>query len=394
MSDKVYLKNPYLTECDAVTSNIIKKNNEVHISFDKTVFYPDLICGQLKDIGTISDIEVLHVYQKDETIYHVLKKPPKKKNVHMKINWSHRWDQMQQHSCQHLLSFAFKNIFNADTVAFRIGSEYSNLDVDLETVTDDMITKIEDYVNKIVLSCFDFNTYVDDFSNQSSSDDLVQKNGNTQTLTTCFGTHVRNTGEIGLIKIRSRERIKTGIRIEFLAGLRTLHDYSKKTKNIENIALLLNAREFDIEKKIDNLLTQKKMLEKSNRDLFESNIRLLAKNLIGTKRKIGSINYIFMFYENEDINDYNRAVKMIIDEHSDFLIMLYSKKSLHLQFLIASSKNLNVDYLSIFSILQKKFPLKYGGSAYFVQGVLNNDNPQEFINELSNMTMKNFNVIL
>lgn len=392
MSDKIYLKNPYLTECDAVTSDIIKKNNEVHISFDKTVFYPDLICGQLKDIGTISDIEVLHVYQKEDTIYHVLKKPPKKKNVHMKINWNHRWDQMQQHSAQHLLSFAFKNIFNADTISFRIGSEYSTLDVDLESITDNMITKIEDYVNTIVLSCFDFNTYIlADFPQESSPDILEKKIGN---LSSCFGTHVRNTGEIGLIKIKSRERIKIGIRIEFLAGFRTLHDYSKKTKNIENIAFLLNAREFDIEQKTESLLTQKKALEESNRNLFESNIRLLAKNLIGTKRKIGSINYISVFYENEDINDYNRVVKMIIDEHPDFLIMLYSKKSLQLQFLIASSKNLNVDYLAIFSILQKKFPLKYGGSAYFVQGVLNNDNPQEFVNELSNMTMKNFNVIL
>lgn len=398
MTEKIYLKNPYLTECNANVINSIKKNNEFHIVFDKTVFYPDLIGGQPRDIGTIDEMEVLHVYEKENEIYHVLKKNPGKKNVCMKIDWMHRWDLMQQHSAQHLLSFSFKKIFNEDTVGSRIGSDSSSVDIRLNTFSDDMVQKIEDYANKIIMSCFDFIPYlaIGSFHNVSISE---SKNGKTEekkkslSVPVC-GTHVRNTGEIGLVKILSWEQIKTGVRIEYYAGFRALKDYSEKSKNLKSITSLLGTRQAGIERKIKNYLIEKDEILQINHKLKEKNTLLLQSFLTTIKQRAGNVNYIYKIFEDTDMEDYNEVVKKITDENQNFLVVLFFKRFQAIEFLISCSNHFTVDFLNVFSLLQKNFPLKYGGNAHFVKGVLKNENLNYFTDELSKLILQNFNVIL
>ena len=104
MTEKVYLENPYLRQIDARIVDKKYVNNKYYIKTNKTIFYPNLAGGQPGDKGTINGIEVLDTYEEDHDIIHVLKDNVHSDKVQLSIDWENRFDYMQQHFGQHLLS--------------------------------------------------------------------------------------------------------------------------------------------------------------------------------------------------------------------------------------------------------------------------------------------------
>ncbi|MGL5085290.1 MAG: alanine--tRNA ligase-related protein [Clostridium sp.] len=149
MTEKLYYENQYEKSFTAEIVNITEKNNEFHIVLDKTYFYPEG-GGQPSDTGYIESIEVLSVYEENGVIYHVTsKKPIKIHKVKCSISWETRFDFMQQHLGQHILSACLLDKFNATTVGSHLGSTSSTVDVDkllniaqIEEVDEDTIAII------------------------------------------------------------------------------------------------------------------------------------------------------------------------------------------------------------------------------------------------------------
>ena len=276
MKHKLYLENPYLRQADARIIDKKFENNLYYLKLDKTIFYPHLSGGQPRDEGHINGIPVVDVYEEDNNIIHVIKENIHSDKVRLEINWPRRIDLMQQHTGQHLLSAGFYKLFNGDTVGFHLGSDYVYVDINLAELSWEEAEKIEDYVNKIITSDFEIKTsYVDlkdldklDLRKDTKLDSNIRiVEIDSIDFSPCAGTHLRNTGELGMIKIRKWKKYKGNIRVEFVCGKRALKDFSWKNQAINDIALLLSSKDSDVYEKVNILYNQKREAEKELRKL-------------------------------------------------------------------------------------------------------------------------------
>lgn len=278
MTERVYLNNPYLRQLDARIVEKIYKNDKYYIKTDRTIFYPNLVGGQPGDKGTINGIEVIDTYNEGEDIVHVVGDNIHSDKVLLSIDWDNRFDYMQQHSGQHLLSAVFYKLFNGETISFYIGKEYMYIDVNLSSIQEEEIIKVEEFANKIIFSNFPMKSYIIEKSELEKMPNIKNSTANSKIriveidgidFSPCYGTHLRHTGEIGIIKIQKVEKHKKGIRIEFLCGNRALEDYSWKNDYIKNIANLLGTEDENVQNMVFQLYNNKKDLEKENEILKE-----------------------------------------------------------------------------------------------------------------------------
>lgn len=278
MTQKIYLDSSYLREIDGRIIDKIYKDDKYYLKLDRTIFYPHLSGGQPRDKGTINGVEVIEVYEEDGDIVHVLNENIQSNKVLLNIDWDNRLDNMQQHTGQHLLSAAFYKLYNGETLGFHIGKDYVYIDINITDFSEEDIEKIELYTNRIVFSNFEIKSYYIEKDNNDMIPLSRESNFNSNIriveidnidFSPCAGTHLKSTGEIGIIKIRKWKRYKGNTRIEFVCGNRALLDYIWKNKAINDTSLLLSSKDTDLFEKVQILYRQKKELEKKTRKLQE-----------------------------------------------------------------------------------------------------------------------------
>ncbi|NLY86379.1 MAG: metal-dependent hydrolase [Tissierellia bacterium] len=376
MTEKLYLNNPYLREIDARIVEKTYKNGKYYIKLNRTIFYPHLSGGQPGDKGTINGVEVLEVYEDNMDIVHVTRDNIHSDKVMLNIDWDNRLDNMQQHSGQHLLSAAFYKLYNGETVGFHIGEDYVYIDVTLPELTEEEAKKVEIYANRIIFSNFDIKSY---YIEKKDIDKIpVRKQPSVSShiriveidnidFSPCGGTHLRQTGEIGLIKIRKWEKYKGNIRLEFVCGNRALADYSWKNKAVNDISLLLSSKDKDIYNKVKTLLDQKIALEKENRSLKEEIVKYEGKELLRSAFKVKNKPFISKIFTDKDLKEIN-AISAFLNNVSSSIHILGSNKDNKGQFLVSVPKDIDINLKDILKEVSNEFDLKGGGNANTVQG--------------------------
>ena len=376
MTEKIYLENPYLRQIEARITEKKYMNNKYYIKTNKTIFYPNLAGGQPGDKGTINGVEVLDTYEDGVDIVHVVKDNIHSDRVQLSIDWNNRFDYMQQHSGQHLLSSVFYKLFNGETIGFYIGKEYVYIDIDIPKITEEEIEKIEEFANKIIFSSFSIKSYIVERKDMDKlpvrKDPIVNSNIRIVEIdgidfSPCCGTHLRNTGEIGMIKIRKVESYKGNIRVEFVCGNRALKDYTWKSKSIKDISNLLSSKDKDAYNRVEKLYTAKENLEKENRLLREKLNKYIAADLIRKSETINGINLIF-----------NKSIDMEFKELQSLLpyvnlientIVLFGVEGKDTgQFILSRSQNLQINMKEIFEEISQDMEIRGGGSPQTIQG--------------------------
>ena len=225
MTERLYYNDSYLADFRARVVDASPDRTRVYL--DRTAFYPTS-GGQPFDTGKLGSVDVIEVVDEDDRIVHVLGTALAETDVSCVVDWRRRFDHMQQHTGQHLLSAVLVDMFDAATVSFHLGAESSTIDVS-RALEADQIRKAERRANEIV--CENRPVAV---SYRHSSEDLglrkaTEREGEVRIVSiqdldrsACGGTHVRATGEIGPILIRKLDRIRGNLRIEFLCGLRAV----------------------------------------------------------------------------------------------------------------------------------------------------------------------------
>jgi alanyl-tRNA synthetase len=225
MTQRLYYTDSYLRDFRASVAGRSDDGRTIYL--DRTAFYPTS-GGQPYDLGAIAGVAVLEVADEDDRIAHKLASPIDAASVECSIDWERRFDHMQQHTGQHLLSAVFEELFGLKTVSFHLGAESAS--IDLEGNADAAIAqKGERRANEIV---FENRPVAVTFEDAAEARGLRKPSDRTGTLrivsidaldrSACGGTHVRATGEIGAILIRKLERIRTQTRVEFLCGGRAV----------------------------------------------------------------------------------------------------------------------------------------------------------------------------
>ena len=377
MTEKIFLENPYLSEIDARITEKKYLKNKFYLKLNRTIFYPNLAGGQPKDEGKINDIDVIDVFEEGGDIVHVIEKNINSDKVHLKIDLNLRFDYMQQHSGQHLLSAVFYKLYNGKTLGFHIGSEYSYIDIDISDFNEEEAKKVETFANKVIYSNLPIKTYEilkDDVSKipvrqkptVDSNIRIVEIDG--FDFCPCCGTHCKATGEIGMVKIRKWEKQKRNIRIEFSCGFRALNDYSWKNSYINKISNILSTKDKDVLHKFEKLFTEYENLEKDNRDLREELLIYKAKNLLKESQLKNGVRIIKKIFIDTDFKEVS-FISSYLKENENVLTLFTVINQEKCQFIFSRNKLIKVNMQRILKAIQNSIPeIKGGGNSQTVQG--------------------------
>lgn len=227
MTERIYYTDARLTE---FTARVVEVAGD-RVYLDRTAFYPTS-GGQLFDVGTLGDARVVDVVDEKERIAHVLEKPARfspNDELKARVDWTRRFDHMQQHTGQHLLSAVFEELFGHKTVSVHFGDESSTLDLDVASLPKDRALKAERRANEIVFENRPVTVTFEDAASAAGLRKAADRTGEIRVVeiegidrSACGGTHVRGTGEIGPVVVRRIEKSKQSTRVEFLCGWRAL----------------------------------------------------------------------------------------------------------------------------------------------------------------------------
>lgn len=379
MTFKLFIENSYLKEIEAKVLNKKCINEMWHIKLDRTIFYPHLVGGQTRDFGSINGIEVMDVYEESKAIYHILQEDISASNVKLIINWDHRFDMMQQHSGQHLLSSCFFRLANAETLSSHLGEDSAYIDINLKDLTIEEVYRIESLANKIVYSNFKIKSF---FLNEKEvaklplrklatvKEDIRIVEIENIDYSPCGGTHVNYTGEIGIIKIKRWYKNKNNMRVEFVCGKRALEDYNKKTLYINELNQLFSSKDKDIIYKSKSVYYKKVELKKEVKLLRGELCKYKGDCFFNNSISINGINYIIKTLEDIDLTEINQIAQYLNKKNK--LIQIYGiNNKNNSQFLISRSNDLDIDLKDVFNIVNNELDLEGGGNYKMVQGEVN-----------------------
>lgn len=226
MTTRLYYSDSYLTEFDALVVERAEDGRRVYL--ERTAFYPTS-GGQPHDTGMLGDAAVRDVIDEGERIAHVLDAPVNEGVVTGRIAWPRRFDHMQQHTGQHVLSAVLADLFGWATVSVHFGADVSTLDVDVPAVSPDQVARAERRANEIVFENRPVTVSYEDAEDASGLRKASTREGMLRIVSiadldrsACGGTHVRATGEIGAILIGKIDKVRQSARLEFVCGLRSV----------------------------------------------------------------------------------------------------------------------------------------------------------------------------
>jgi alanyl-tRNA synthetase len=226
MTLRLYYTDSYLRDFDAAI--VERAGDGCRIYLDRTAFYPTS-GGQPFDTGTLGGVEVVDVVDEVEQIAHLLARPIEGGRAAGSVNWERRFDHMQQHTGQHLLSAVLRQSLGHDTIGVHFGRENSTLDLDATAIDHGRLIEAELQANRLVAENRPVEVSFEEAGNVSGLRKTSAREGTLRIVTisaldrsACGGTHVHATGEIGPILIGKSERVKKNLRLEFLCGSRAV----------------------------------------------------------------------------------------------------------------------------------------------------------------------------
>ncbi len=293
MSERRYYWDAYQTQFTAQVVERVQANGRSALILDQTYFYPTS-GGQPHDTGTLANaastqatavIDVT-VREDDGAILHWLASPisPEIRHVNGRIDWPRRFDHMQQHSGQHILSQALLRTANAATISFHLSADSVTIDLDLPQLSPQQLIAAETLANEIVwenrpitarqvtlAEAARLNLRKIPEAAPGDALRLVEIAG--FDLTACGGTHVAHTGAVGLIKIVKLERMRGQARVVFCCGSRALADYRQKQETLQEMGALLTTHFAEFPNGVRGLQAE---LQAANRLVKQQMEQLLA----------------------------------------------------------------------------------------------------------------------
>ena len=229
MTEKLYQQDAYLRRFTATVLDCQpSKNNTFLVTLDRTAFYPEG-GGQPADTGSLGDVQVLDVHEKEGVITHTCDAPlVVGAEVSGEINWERRFDHMQQHSGEHIVSGMICARFHCDNVGFHLGSDLTTIDFNCDMTLEDAL-EIEAAANRYITEDHPLEVLYPTAEElpgipYRSKKELSGQVRLTQfpgaDLCACCGTHVRSAAQVGLVKLISCQKFRSGVRLELLCGNR------------------------------------------------------------------------------------------------------------------------------------------------------------------------------
>ncbi len=359
---KLYDENSYLTEFCATVLSCEKTERGYAVILDKTAFFPEE-GGQSADTGTLNGANVIDVKINGDTITHYVE-CELSGEVLGKIDWEVRYDKMQQHTGEHIVSGLVHKLYGYDNVGFHLGSDDVTFDFN-GPLTREQLDKIELLANEIVYKNAPIFTYYPDNPKTLEYRSKTDISGPVRIveikdtdMCACCAPHVKNTGEVGIIKLLEAQSYKGGVRIHLACGKRAVVDYQTKFYNLGVIATALssgknNAAEFfnKYQDDVANLKAQLSACKKANLKLRADTIEKTDGNIV--------------IFENMDVSDLREFVNSLDGKYGGLCAVFCENQNGGYNFVIAS-KSIKLQDLA--QKFREMFGAKCGGNDVMIQG--------------------------
>lgn len=378
MSRKLYYEDAYLkTFTAAVLERGVEENGTPFVVLDQTAFYP-VGGGQPCDLGMINGVQVVDVEEVNDRILHRLAAPLAEGDdpVTAELDWARRNDLMQQHTGQHILSAAFEELFEAETVGFHLGREVTTIDLTVSELTQEMVEQAEQMANSII---FENRLIEARFVTSEELAEMPLRKPPTVTenvrivsvkdfdYSPCGGTHFSQTGEVGPIKVLSWSKYKGNTRLELVCGWRTLNAMTGKQLILRNLSRQLTSAEADLPANVERLLSEKKELDKQLQEIKEKLIATEAQEALQGAVAHDTLKIAALTLENRTIPELQKLGQHIaaLDPNAVALLVTSGEKT---QLVFARGANVPV---KMNELLKETLPLiegKGGGNPDTAQG--------------------------
>lgn len=268
MTERLFYKDAYIKEFESEVKSCEKTEEGYLVTLSQTAFYPEG-GGQPGDRGTLyiedEKIQVLDTQEKGEEILHFCDRPVEiGKIVRGSIDWNRRFTHMQEHSGEHIISGIICKAHNCNNIGFHMGKDCVTIDFDVVLSWED-IEAAEKTANAVIMQNAEI---LEEYPSAEVLKELSYRSkkeleGAVRIVTipgadicACCGTHVKHTGEIGLLKVTACEHFKNGVRLTLLIGKKALEDYAHKQENIKKISTLLSVKPENTAEAVDKLKEQ------------------------------------------------------------------------------------------------------------------------------------------
>ena len=410
MTEKIFYKSLYQTEFDAEVLEVVDGRGLV---LDRTLFYPGG-GGQPCDLGFINGLEVVNVYEHEGTIVHELKDLNiNLKKVHGVIDWARRFEMMQQHLGEHIFAAVLYNKFNINTLRMRIENGAASLDLD-KLVDENIICEAESEANEIIWKNIPveiLNADIDDikkFSRKQPPSKAGIKAVRVVKIAgvdyvPCCGLHVKNTGEVGVIKFVKAEHDKNFTRVYIKCGRDAFNWLSVLVKEAHKTQIALTCGEHEIYNRVEILKNDLKELASRNKILLDQ-IALMQSDKIMNKAVKSQGGFIIapevldykdlnFIKDKEDAVNYVKILFKELAKNPCVIALLGCKINRELAFMIFGSNKgaKNIDVREIFNEALKIIDGRGGGSAVCAQGFgTKPENLAEAVNKACELSLKLF----
>jgi alanyl-tRNA synthetase len=375
VTERLYFADPYMRRFTARVVARRERGGHFAIALDRSAFYPEG-GGQPPDGGTLNGIPVLDVQAADGLVWHVLERPLDADTVQGEIDWARRFDHMQQHHGQHLLSAAFEQLYGLPTVSFHLGASASTIDLASEALRAEQATAAEELANQVIWE--DRPVLARFVSAEELATLPLRKppviDGPVRVVSVpdfdhsaCGGTHPRSTGGVGLLHIRRWERRGDVVRVEFVCGGRALRELRWKNAALGRLAASLSVGAEEVEAAVARL---REAEERARKGLERATGQLLAYEageLIWQAEPVGAVRVVRRAFEDRQLDEVRTLARAIAEGGCVALLGLRAEKA-HLLF--ARADGLAIDCGALLRTVLAPFGGRGGGQPGLAQGGL------------------------
>jgi len=378
MTERLYYTDAYCTRFSAHTIERVTWDSQPAVVLDRTAFYPTS-GGQPADRGTLSGIALLDVAvrEKDGVIIHVLEHtlPADQHEVEGLLDWSRRFDHMQQHAGQHILSAAFEQMLNAHTIGFHLGVEVSTIDVNVARLDPAAVKPVEELANQVVWENRPIRTRLVDANELAT---LCLRRPPTVEgpvrivevadfdVNPCGGTHVADTGEIGLIKITNLDYRGDETRVEFLCGGRAVRDYQAKNEMIHRLTSLLTVGYWELDQAVERLQDEAKQLRQDLRKARKRLLKMEASELTENAAVIEPYRVVAQVWEQREPGELRALAQELAHIPNVVALLASIGERTHLCF--ARAEGIDLDMAAALQAACAQLGGKGGGRPHLAQG--------------------------
>ena len=385
MTEQLYFDDPFTLEFEAeVLESRPLDGGRFGAVLPRTYFYPTS-GGQEHDTGSIGDAQILDVYKDGDTIVHVLDRELAPGTYPARIDRERRFRHMQHHTAQHILSASFLEVADIDSVSANInGDTPSTIDLEVDAVDDETLRRAEEFANRIFFENRPVKTfYVTDADvpnlpfrkppKVSGRIRVVEVEGPSTgsgepfDLTPCGGTHVTQTGIIGMLKIVRTERVKQKVRIHFVAGLQALEFFQQVQVAAQGAALLLDTSIDALAASVEKMQAQLKQVQSeldSSRGILLS---VEAEKLATAAEEVGELRLVMILFDNRPATEL-RTLANKLRQNADMVAVLATYDGTKLSMVTACAEGVNIDARELLNNHLAPIGGHGGGSPTLAQG--------------------------